>query len=413
MAVFLFLLRKKTFVPWIWMPVTAWCAWGMIRLLPLVMPRDPYYGPPEWSLFGYDALLVSVCLTFTGTLLVGCFIAFPRKIGWRVKSWVGGCLIAFLFPLAAWLIFTNPYSLQLLDPDGKPVAGATVYRLKRGLGSRLASVSEKSSDARGIVSYRAFRTTEIRLLIPGNTSWVTTEVEIDTPRDGFRKSNFFDSCKEIDMSWGNNLSTGFAQAFRNKAPRALQFSEGKVSGRAGWIVSDDDAKDLIPIFLHSGSQPVNKQFTELLRLQLKDKNLVSKFPSFVVQIAYDGYGILLSQEIRDTHNQAGKTNKQLEWEMRAALASQASFLEYVKDKLGVAMKAKGYSREVAINELRPLVWWARSRPADLDLEKELPLISEKLNAASATLMQHIREHPDTTANSLKEFESRLVAPEPD
>lgn len=61
-AIVLFLLRKKTFVPWIWVPVAAWSAWGMIDPMRLVIPRDPFYGPPEWSLFGLDALLVLVWL---------------------------------------------------------------------------------------------------------------------------------------------------------------------------------------------------------------------------------------------------------------------------------------------------------------------------------------------------------------
>lgn len=123
--------------------------------------------------------------------------------------------------------------------------------------------------------------TKIQLLLPGNTSWVTTEIEIHAPRNGYAKSGFLNFCREIDMSWGGNLSTGFAQAFDDKAPRALMFSEKKVSGRAGLMISDEESKVLIPIFLHSGSQPVNNGFTELLRMQLQDKYLVSTFPSFV------------------------------------------------------------------------------------------------------------------------------------
>lgn len=95
--------------------------------------------------------------------------------------------------------------------------------------------------------------------------------------------------------------------------------------------------------------------------------------------------------------------------MRGALGNQASFLEYVKSRLDLAIMATGASREAAINDLRPLIWWARNRPVGLDLEKELTLISEKVNAASLTLLEHIRKHPGTTERSLKEFESRLLA----
>lgn len=274
-TILLFLVRKKTTAPWVWVPVAAWSAWGCLSLLPMVLPRDPYYGPPEWNLFGYDALLVAVCLMFTGTLLVGALICFPRKHSWRVRSWLGGCLVAIFLPLTGWLLFTNPYSLQLVSPDGKPVAGATIYQLKPSLGNLLASVTVKTSDPQGVVVYRAFRGTELALMVPGNASWVNTEIVIHPPREGYGSSNPFNFSKVLSLSWGNHPSTGFDQALRRKSPPAVLFADRKVSGRAGRVIREEKAKELIPVFLHSGNQPIDAGLLELLRAQLKDRNLVA------------------------------------------------------------------------------------------------------------------------------------------
>lgn len=409
-TVLLFLVRKKTIAPWVWVPVAAWCAWGCLSLLPMVLPRDPYYGPPEWSLFGYDALLVGVCLYFSGTLLVGTLICFPRKNTWRVTAWLGGCMAAIFLPLTGWLLFTNPYSLQLVGPDGKPVAGATVYQLKPGLGNRLASVTVKTSDAQGVVVYRSFRGTKLALLVPGNASWVNTEIVIHPPREGYGSSNPFNFRKELSLSWGNHPSTRFDQALSRLTLPQRIFADRKVSGRVGWMIREEKAKELIPVFLHSGDQPIDTGLLELLRAQLKDRNLVARFPSFVHEIAYDGYGILLSQEIRDIHNQTANTDIQLESQLRGALSTQAEFLAYLKDKIERIQRATGTAREVAIDDIRPCIGWARVRPIHLDLEQELPLISEKVNVAGQNLLEHIRNHPATTDRSLKDFESRLAAP---
>ncbi len=405
----LFLIRKKTYAPWVWAPVAAWSAWGCLSLLPMVLPRDPYYGPPEWNLFGYDALLIGVCLMFTGTLLVGALICFPRKNTWRVTAWLGGCMVAIFLPLTGWLLFTNPYSLQLVGPDGKPVAGVTIYQLKPGLGNRLASVTVKTSDAQGVVVYRAFRGTKLALMVPGNASWVNTEIAIHPPREGYGNSNPFNFKKELSLSWGNHSSTGFDQALSRKAPPAVLFADRKVSGRASWVIREEKAKEPIPVFLHSGDQPIDTGLLELLRAQLKDRNLVAQFPSFVHEIAYDGYGILLSQEIRDNHNQTANTDIQLESKLREALSTQAEFLAFLKNKIDRLQRATGTTREVAIDDIRPCIGWARARPIHLDLEQELPLISEKVNVAGQTLLEHIRIHPATTDRSLKDFEFRLAA----
>jgi hypothetical protein len=84
------------------------------------MPGDPFFGPPEWNILGLDALLVFCVLVFTGVVVVGALICFPRRISWRIKSWLGGLMVAVAVPWAGGLLFTNSFSLQLIGPDGKP-----------------------------------------------------------------------------------------------------------------------------------------------------------------------------------------------------------------------------------------------------------------------------------------------------
>lgn len=299
-TVLLFLLRKRAVAPWIWVPVTAWSAWGGLSLLPMVMPRDPKYGPAQWNLFGYDALLVLCVLVFTGAVVLGALISFPRRFTWRIKSWLGGCIVAFSIPLTGWLLFTTSFSLQLIGPDGKPVARATIYQLKPGLGSRLAAVTENTSDADGVVVYRTFPRTELTLLVPGNSSWVTTEFSICPPRDGFRDLKLL-NFRQVSQSWGNGLSSEFDQALRGKPTTAWRFPDREVRGRSGWMIRGGKAEEPIPVYLHSGVQPIHAGLLELLRAHLKDGSLVVQFPDFIQEIAYNGYGVLLGRELRDLH----------------------------------------------------------------------------------------------------------------
>lgn len=200
-AVLLFLLRKRPVAPWIWVPVVGWSAWAGLSLIPTALPHDPRYGPPQWNIFGYDALFVLCVLTFCGAVVIGALVGFPRRSIWSVKSWIGGVGVALTLPWAGWLLFTTPFTLQLVGPDGKPVAGAVVYRLKPGLGSRLPAVSDKISDADGIVVYRSFPHKDIKLLVPGNSSWVTTELSIQTSREGRSKWEFR-NFRQLSQSWG-------------------------------------------------------------------------------------------------------------------------------------------------------------------------------------------------------------------
>ena len=248
-AVLLFLLRKRSVAPWIWMPVTAWSAWGGLSLLPTVMPRDPKYGPAQWNIFGLDALFVLCVLVFTGAVVLGALISFPRRLGWRIKSWVGGCIVAFVIPLTGWLLFTNPYSLQLIGPDGQPVAGATIYRFHRGLGGRLPAVTAKTSGAGGLVVYRIFPMSDLDLVTPQSESWVTTEISFRSPEEGRGNLNPINFNKMVRLSWGNGLSTDFNQAFHGKPDAAWRLPDRKARGHAGWVVRDAVAKERIPIYL--------------------------------------------------------------------------------------------------------------------------------------------------------------------
>jgi hypothetical protein len=417
-TVVLFLLRKKPVAPWFWVPVTVWSAWWGLSLLPLVLPRDPFYGPAEWSMFGYDALLVIVCLAFAGTLFAGCLVCFPRKKERRVKSWAGGCMIAIVLPLVSWLLLTNPYSFQLIDPDGNPVAGATIYRLTPGLGSRLASVTAKTSDAEGVVAYRISRWTKLALLVPGGDSRATTEISIHSPTGEYGTINPINFARECHLSWGNHIGTGFDQAFSREFPASWKLSDRgvwrypnpEVRGRAGWVIPEGMNKVPIPIFLHSRDHPIHAGLLDLLRAQLKDEILVARFPSFVREIACDGYGILLGQELRDIHNQVGKSDIHLESDIRQSLFTQADVLADWKKKIDRIERAKEAARVDAIEDLRPWIGWSRVSPISLDLEQELPSVSQKVNDEARVLLDHIRNHPRTTERSLMDFESRLTAP---
>ena len=408
----LFLLRKRAVAPWIWVPVTAWSAWGGLSLLPTAMPRDPIYGPAQWNLFGLDALFVLCALVFTGVVVVGALISFPRRLTWRVKSWLGGFMVAVAVPLAGWFIFTNPYSLRLIGPDGKPVAGATIYRFHRGLGGRLPAVTGKISDAEGIVTYRGFRLTELTLVTPGNSSWVTTELSIRPPREGYVDLNPFDFTKLINLSWGNGLSTPVNQAFRSKPAPAWTFPDRETRGRAGWMIRDGEANAPIPVFLHSRVKPIHTGLLELLRAQLKDTGLAARFPSFVQEIVYGGYGILLGQELRELHIQAANTNVLLELHLREALFTQAGMLADWRN-IDRAQQARGAARKAAIDDIRPLIGKERGSPMSLNLEPELPVVRARVHEAARLLLEHIRLHPGTTGRSVEDFESLLAEPELD
>lgn len=411
-AVLLFLLRKKAVAPWIWVPVVGWSAWAGLSLLPTFLPRDPRYGPPQWNLFGLDALLVLGVLVFTGIVVVGALICFPRRLTWRAKSWLGGLMVAAAVPLAGWLLFTNPFSLQLIGPDGKPVAGATMYQFHRGLGGRLPAVSEKISDAEGIVIYRVFPWTDLSVAVPQSASWVTTEITFRSPEEGGGDLNPVNFNKMVRLSWGNDLSTDFNHAFHGKPSSAWRFPDREARGYAGWMVRDGVAKEPIRIYLHSGVRPIFTGLQESLRTQLKDPTLVAQFPSVVEQIAYGGYGVLLGQELRDLHIRTINTNAHFEWRVRQALFTQAGVLADWRNKIDRAQRATGITREVAIDDIRPWIGWARAGPLSPDLEQELPLVRAKVNEAARILLEHIRLHPGTTGRSLKDFESLLAVPSP-
>lgn len=408
-TILLFLLRKRAVAPWIWVPVTGWSAWAGMSLLPTVMPRDPLYGPPQWNLFGFDALLVLCVLGFTGIVVVGALICFPRRLTWRMKSWLGGLMVSAAVPLAGWLLFTNPFSLQLIGPDGKPVAGATIYRFHRGLGSRLPTVTEKTSDAEGIVIYRVLRWTDLSLVVPQSASWVTTEISFRSPEEGGGDLNPVNFNKMVRLSWGNDLSGDFNHAFHGKPSSAWRFPDRETRGYAGWMVRDGGGKP-IQIYLHNGVRPIFTGLQELLRTQLKDPTLVAQFPSVVEQIADGGYGVLLGQELRDLHIQSVNTNAHFEWRVRQALFTQAGVLSDWWNKIDRAQQAAGITREVAIDDIRPWIGWARASPLSPDLEQELPLVREKVNEAARLLLEHIRLYPGTTGRSLKDFESLLAEP---
>jgi hypothetical protein len=411
-AVLLFLLRKRSVAPWIWVPVTTWCAWGGLSLLPTVLPRDPKYGPAEWNVFGFDALFVLLVLVFTGAVAVGSLICFPRKITWRAKSWLGGFTVAVAVPLAGWFTFTNPFSFQLIGPDGLPVAGAIIYRYHRGLGGRLPAVTEKTSDAKGVVSYRIFPRTDLSLVVPQGASWVTTEVSLRSPEEGGHGVNPFNFSKMTRLSWGNGLSTDFNRAFHDKPDAAWRFADRETRGYAGWMILDEKAKDLIPVYLHSVAKPIHKALLDLLRAQLKDSSLVAQFPSVVGEITHVGCGVLLAQEFRDLHTWTVNSKADFEWRVRQALYTQAGVLSDWRAQIARAQRATGVTREVAIADIRPWVGWAEASPRSVDLGQELPLVHTKVNEACRLLLEHIRLHPGTSGPSLKDFESLLEEPGP-
>jgi hypothetical protein len=411
-AVLLFLLRKRSVAPWIWMPVTAWSAWGGLSLLPTVMPRDPKFGPAEWNLFGLDALLVLCVLFFTGAVVVGALICFPRRLTWRAKSWLGGLMVAAAVPLAGWLLFTNPFSLQLIGPDGKPVTGATIYRFHRGLGGRLPAVTEKTSDAEGIVIYRVFHWTDLSLVVPQSASWVTTEISFRSPEEGGGDLNPVNFNKKVSLSWGNGLSTDFNHAFHGKPSSGWRLPDREASGHAGWVVRDAVAKELIPIYLHSGVRPIFTGLLELLRTQLRDLTLVAQFPFVAQEIASSSYGVFLGQEFRDLHTWTLNTNAPIEWRVREALFTQAGVLAGWMDNIDRIQRAGGPPREAVPDDIRPWIGSAGTGPAGLDSEQKQRLIRDRVNEEAGMLLEHIRLHPGTTGRSLRDFEQLLAEPNP-
>ena len=102
----------------------------------------------------------------------------------------------------------------------------------------------------------------------------------------------------------------------------------------------------------------------------------------------------------------------LEWRVRQALFTQAGVLADWRNKIDRAQRATGITREVAIDDIRPWIGWARAGPLSPDLEQELPLDRTKVNEAARILLEHIRLHPGTTGRSLKDFESLLAVPNP-
>ena len=411
-AVLLFLLRKKAVAPWIWVPVVGWSAWAGLSLLPTFLPRDPRYGPPQWNLFGLDALLVLGVLVFTGIVVVGALICFPRRLTWRAKSWLGGLMVVAAVPLAGWLLFTNPFSLQLIGPDGKPVAGATMYQFHRGLGGRLPAVTEKISDAEGIVIYRVFPWTDLSVAVPQSASWVTTEITFRSPEEGGGDLNPVNFNKMIRLSWGNGLSTDFNHAFQGKPSSAWRLPDREASGHAGWVVRDAVAKERIPIYLHSGARPIFTGLLELLRTQLKDPTLVAQFASVAQEIASSSYGVFLGQEFRDLHIRTLNTNAPIEWRVREALFTQAEVLAGWMDNIDRIQRAGGPPREAVLDDIRPWIGSAGAGPASLDLEHQQLLIRDRVNEEARMLLEHIRLHPGTTGRSLKDFESLLAVPNP-
>ena len=98
--------------------------------------------------------------------------------------------------------------------------------------------------------------------------------------------------------------------------------------------------------------------------------------------------------------------------MRQALFTQAGALADWRNEIDRAHRATGITREVAIDDIRPWIGWARASPLSQDLEQELPLVRAKGNEAARNLMEHIRLHPGTTGRSVKDFESLLAVPSP-
>lgn len=144
---------------------------------------------------------------------------------------------------------------------------------------------------------------------------------------------------------------------------------------------------------------------ELLRAQLKDTGLSAQFPSFVEVIAYDQYGFLLGQEIRELHIRALNTDAQLESIVREALFTQAGMLAESLNLLDRSQQTSGVGRDIINSDIRLKIGGAVGRRSGADAEQELSLARAKVNVAARVLLEHIRANPGNSGRSLADFES--------